>query len=110
MAISVDQLKLEIGAAAFEDLTDDEVAIILKNYSSDTIRLAGMKAFEILSKKFQPNYRMGRLYEELGSKYEYYQRMYDRYARMVRAGSVPNVDTTGKYQLDRNKWQVVGNG
>ena len=103
MAITPDALRIEIGSDAYGDLTSDEVNAICLKYSPGEERLAGMKAFELLSKKFKPSYRMGRMYEEQSQKYEHYNRIYARYASGVSAGYSPS-GLTGDDQLSRDKW------
>ena len=107
MAISTADLKMEIGSEAYAELYSEEVIHICQKYDSDEILLAGQKAFEILYKKFQPNYRMGRMYENLSDKFQAYKEIYDRYARSVNAGYVvvdedddnrtDNMDVSGFY-------------
>jgi hypothetical protein len=77
-------LKLEIGSEAFSNLTSAEVAHIVEKYSD--VKLAGMKAFELLWKKFKPTYRMGKLYEEESDKYQAYKEMYLLYTKQLGAG------------------------
>lgn len=75
-----------IGSEALSELTQDEKAIILGKFSDDQIYEAAMFAFSLLMKKYRPSYRMGRMYEELGQKYEFYYKLYVMYANMVKAG------------------------
>ena len=79
-----DDLKMEIGSEAYSDLSDEEVAFIVNNY--DDVKLAAMKSFEILWKKFQPTYRLGRLYEASSDKYLNYRSLYVHYSNMLGVG------------------------
>ena len=86
--MDADRLLLEIGSEAYNELTDDERTSLLNSYTNAQSKLAGMRAFELLMKKFQPTYRMGRMYEDLSAKYEHYRRMYMMYAQAVKAGKL----------------------
>lgn len=79
-------LLLEVGSGALNDLTTEEKNAILNKYSDGEEKLAGMKVFYILMRKFKPNYRMGRMYEDLSRKYEAYRDIYYEYARSTNAG------------------------
>ncbi len=96
-------LEREVGSEAFSDLTSDEVSYIVGTFSD--IKQAGMKAFEILWKKFKPTYRMGKLYEKDSEKYQNYRELYLLYTQTLGAGR-----TTSKVQnfvIKRNKWVDV---
>ena len=101
--ISEQDLELEIGSEAFSDLTTDEISHITSTYGD--IKQAGMKAFELLWKKFKPTYRMGKMYEKESEKYSNYRELYLLYSKSLGAGR-----TTSKVQnfvLERNKWVDV---
>jgi len=98
-------LLLEVGSEALNDLSDEEKIAILNKYESGQETLAALKVFSILMKKFKPTYRMGKMYEDLSAKYERYRDLYNLYAKMVRAGRVgQDPDTITKYDIDRWKW------
>ncbi|MCK4521998.1 MAG: hypothetical protein KAU20_05475 [Nanoarchaeota archaeon] len=95
-----EQLKLEIGSEAFLDLTPDEVAHFISEYSD--IKLAGMKVFELLWKKFKPTYRMGKLYEKESDRYKAYKEIFLQYVKQLSVGI-----HTGSSQaniIERSKW------
>jgi hypothetical protein len=103
-------LLLEVGSTAISDLTSDELAGILGLYTNAQVRLAGMKTFELLRKKFQPTYRMGRTYEELSKKYEWYDKLYKEYASSTGAGvSTGEDDLEDVETLDRYKFNSDAN-
>lgn len=89
-------LLLEIGSVAYADLTTGEINAIAARYSVADVKLAGMKAFELLSKKFEANYRMGRMYEHLSQKYEHYKVVYKRYLTQLNAGALAHSDDLGE--------------
>ena len=91
MALTENDLKLEVGTEGWEELTTDEQNSLL-SYSSLT--LAALKAFDLLRKKYRPTYRLGRAYEDLSSKYEHYAALYREYQRRVAVGEV--IDATGE--------------
>jgi len=95
-----DDLKLEIGSEAFEDLTLSEVAFIVGKYSD--VKQAGMKAFELLWKKFKPTYKMGRLYERESEKYTVYRNLYMMYSSQLGAGR--STSSVNNVKLKRNTW------
>lgn len=98
-------LLLEVGAQALRDLSTDEKTAILDKYEDGREKLAGMKVFNILRKKFQADYRMGRMYEDLSQKFEAYDRLYKEYAQAVKAGRLgldPSKNET--YTIDRYKF------
>lgn len=98
-------LLLEVGSEALNDLSDEEKIAILNRYESGQETLAALKVFSILMKKFKPTYRMGKMYEDLSAKYERYRDLYNLYARMVRAGRVgEDPDNITKYDVKRWKW------
>jgi hypothetical protein len=64
-----------------------------------------MKVFGLLAKKFQPNYRMGKMYEDLSQKYEAYQRIYNMYCRNMCAGRTTEpVEGTPRYDLEKTRY------
>ena len=95
-----EQLKLEIGSEAFLDLTPAEILHITGNYSD--MKMAGMKAFELLWKKFKPTYRMGKLYEKESDRYEAYKEIYFTYLRQVSVGV--RAGKTHVNVIERDKW------
>jgi len=92
MAITPDELLLEIGSEALSELTDKEIDAICQRYSN--VRQAGMRAFELLMRKYRPSYRMGRMYVRESEKFEFYRREYERLASMLGAGAVGQEDQT----------------
>lgn len=95
-------LLLEVGSEAIEDLTADEKDAILRKFSDSEPRRAGMKVFYILMRKFESDYRMGRMYEDLSQKYEAYRRIYNWYAKSVSAGSTTSGED--KFNVPRYKF------
>ena len=93
-------LELEIGGEALSDLTSDEITYIVTTFSD--IKQAGMKAFELLWKKFKPTYRMGKLYERESEKYQNYKEVYLLYSKMVSAGR--STSTISNKVINRNLW------
>lgn len=102
MSITDAQLKLEVGSEAYNELTSDEVSSLLSAY--DNARLAGMKTFELLMKKFQPTYRMGRMYEKLSEKFEHYWKIYNWYAQSMGSGKLANEDLGNERNVERYKF------
>lgn len=102
-------LLLEIGSVALGDLSEIEKDAILALYTNAEVRLAGMKTFELLRKKFQPNYRMGRTYEDLSRKYEWYDQLYKEYASSTAAGELGSDDFTDVETIDRYKFNSDAN-
>ena len=98
-------LLLEVGSEALSELTTDEKSAILNRYTNTQVKFAGMKTFDVLRKKFQPNYRMGRMYESLSQKFEFYNRMYTQYARDIRAGKLGHTDYGEKKSIDPDKFR-----
>ena len=98
-------LLLEVGSGALDDLTTDEKTAILARYTNAQVKYAGMKTFEVLSKKFQPNYRMGRMYEDLSDKFEAYRKIYRSYVRNIGSGKLAvDPSTQTRYDIERYKW------
>lgn len=103
MSITDSQLKLEIGSEAYSELTSDEVSSLLSTYNS--AKEAGMKTFELLMKKFQSTYRMGKAYEKLSDKFENYRRIYNWYAQQVSAGKLAkSSDLNEARNVERSKF------
>ena len=100
MTIDKDTLLLEVGQEALDELSADELNAVTRTYSSGQVKMAGMKVFELLMKKFQPNYRMGRMYESLSQKFEAYKDIYFQYARSVGAGKLAS-DTGDERNIQR---------
>lgn len=90
------ELLLEIGEEAYNDLSLRERTAIAAKYTAAQTRLAGLHAFQLLWKKFQPNYRMGKTYEALSEKFTAYRQIYNWYCQTVKAGKITATDT----QLD----------
>lgn len=109
--METDELLLEIGSQAYDDLTSTEISSLTTNYTSSQKSLAGMKAFDLLRKKFRSTYRMGRTYEKLSDKYEFYDRLYKEYAMTVAAGKVTSTsdDQEDRHNIDRYKFTADGN-
>lgn len=95
-----EQLKLEIGSEAFTHLTPEEVACITSGYSN--VKLAGMKAFELLWKKFKPTYRMGKLYEKESDRYVAYKEIYLQYVKQLSSGI--HTGNSQSSAIERSKW------
>ncbi|HID30659.1 MAG TPA: hypothetical protein EYP19_11725 [Desulfobacterales bacterium] len=99
------ELLLEVGSEAYNDLTTDEITAICTTYASSQKALGGMKAFELLMKKFQPTYRMGRMYKALSDKYEAYRCIYVWYTQHVDAGRLGvTEDLEDRRPVERYKW------
>jgi len=93
-------LLLEIGSEALSELSTDEKEALLARYTDAQASVAGLKAFGLLMKKFQPNYRMGKMYEDLSDKYEAYRRIYNLYCQNINAGR------TGSSGTDELKYDI----
>jgi hypothetical protein len=99
--INEQDLMIEIGGEAFADLSTDEVDYITENYSD--VKQAGMKAFEILWKKFKPTYRMGKLYEKESERYSTYKDIYLLYSKSLGAGRTTS-SSTSTSSITRDKF------
>ena len=99
-------LLLEVGAQALNDLSADEKIAILARYDDGQEKIAGMKVFSILMKKFKSDYRMGRLYEDRSQKYEAYRQIYREYCQMVSAGKL-SVDPATQDRWDVERYKFV---
>ena len=77
---------LEVTESAWAELSTAEKAGILAKYGDTQVFLCAMKVFDLLRKKFQPNYRMGKMYENLSEKYIFFDRLYKEYCQKVNAG------------------------
>lgn len=97
-------LLLEVGSEALAELSSDEKTAILAKYTDTQAALAGMRVFDVLRKKFQPNLKMGRMYEDLATKFRFYDEMYKQYARAVKAGRLGRTDFSSQRSIDRYKW------
>lgn len=95
---------LEVGSEALNELSLDEKIGILSKYTDSQVMLASMKVFKLLARKFQPNYRMGRMYENLGRKFEVYDQLYKEYARNVRAGKLAKTDFDQQKVIKKDKF------
>ena len=83
-----DELLLEIGSEAYSDLATAEITALCNKYSASQASQADLHAFQLLMKKFQATYKMGKTYEKLSDKYEAYTRVYNWYCNRVNAGSI----------------------
>jgi len=101
--ITEKDLLLEIGSEAYNDLTAEERELIIRTYETSQIKQAGMKAFDLLRKKFKCTYRMGRMYEALSEKYRAYESIWKSYLKQVRAGKTAK-DTGKEYNVERYKF------
>ena len=98
-------LTMEVGSEAVEELSSTEKTAILASYTNAQVKFAGMKVFDLLRKKFLPTYRMGRMYEDLSSKFEKYESLYREYCQTMNAGKLgEDPDDVTKYDVDRWKW------
>lgn len=86
MSISSSKLLLEIGSEAYERLTPTEISAICMNANS--VLEGAMKAFELLWKKYEPTYKMGKMYIRESDRYETYRRIHNWYCQKIRAGIV----------------------
>ena len=77
------ELKLEIGTEAYSELSAEEVSHLL---SLPSAKLAALRAFDLLRKKYKPAYRIGRTWEDQGAKYEFYDRLYREYLTLTGTG------------------------
>jgi hypothetical protein len=103
MTLSENELMVEIGSEAYSELTDREITAILNMFSSSQVKLAGMKSFELLMKKFQPTYRMGRMYEQLSAKFDAYAKIYSWYTQRMGSGKIAKTTGTER-NIERYKW------
>jgi len=98
-------LLLEVGEEALIELSTNELSLILNLYDDSQARIAAMRVFDILRKKFKPSYRMGSLFEDRAAKYRAYENLYKEYASSVGAGKLGTpVADTDVVDIDRNKW------
>lgn len=97
-------LLLEVGSEALAELSTAEKAAILAKYTEAQVVIAGMRVFDVLRKKFQPNLKMGRMYEELAAKYHFYDKLYNQYAQAVRAGRLGRTDFSDQRSIERYKF------
>lgn len=97
---------LEIGQVPWGELTPMEQELIMLKYTDEQVGLAAMKVFDLLRKKYQPNYKMGKMYEELSAKYEYYNRVYLGYCQSVHAGRLAHSDFDKALLLNGDKFRA----
>lgn len=97
-------LLLEVGSEALDELSSDEKDAILARYTDAQASVAGMKVFGLLMKKYQPNYRMGKMYENLSDKYEAYRKIYLDYCRNINAGRSKASTGEQDYPLRKDKY------
>lgn len=98
-------LLILIGEVPLSELSAAEKAAILNTFDESQIGEATLRVFDLLRKKFQPNYRMGKMYEELSQKYEFYNRLYNQCAQTVRAGKLGHTNFTEQITLNGNKFR-----
>lgn len=96
-------LILEVGADPLADLSAAEKSAILAKYTDEQVRHAAIKVFDLLRKKYKANYRMGRMYENLGDKYKYYDQLYHEYLSNTGAGR--NASATSAESVDTRKFR-----
>jgi len=77
---------LEITEDVWAELSAAEQAGLLTKYGDTQVLLCAKHVFDLLRKKFKPNYRMGKMYEDLAEKYKFYDRMFKEYCQRVNAG------------------------
>lgn len=82
------ELLLEIGQGAYDDLSASEIAALCEKYSAAYSSHAGLHAFQLLMKNFKATYRMGKTYEKLSEKYKSYKETYNWYASRIKAGKI----------------------
>lgn len=109
--MTLDDLLLEIGSEAYSELTISERAALAGKYSVAQTRIAGLHAFQLLMKKFQPSYRMGKTYENLSEKFEAYRSLYNWYCQTVKAGKLTVTDTEldDVLTMDKDKFHPDAN-
>lgn len=90
--MTLDDLLLEIGEEAYNELALVERNAIAAKYSVAQTRMAGLHSFQLLMKKFRPHYRMGKTYEALGDKFKSYKETYNWYCQTVKAGKITATD------------------
>ena len=90
--MTLDDLLLEIGSEAYSEMSIADRGAIAAKYTVAQTRMAGLHAFQLLMKKYKPNYRMGKVYEALGDKFDHYRKMYNWYCQTVKAGSITATD------------------
>ena len=98
-----DRLLLEVGAQAIKDLSTDELYLLLDKYENGQETLAGIHVFNILTKKFKGNWRMGRMYRHDSQKYEAYRQVQREYARSLNAGRSGGTPTPDQSLRDKFK-------
>ena len=105
------ELLLEIGSEAYADLSSTEIAALNAKYSAAQSRIAGLHAFQLLMKKFQATYRMGKTYEALSHKYDAYRKVYNWYCQTVQAGIITATDAEldDVATIDNNKFAADEN-
>jgi hypothetical protein len=105
MAITEDDLMLEVGSEVLDELTIKEKATILAKYSLGTIKIAAMKVFYVAAMKFKPSYKMGSTFEDLAAKYRKYWDMYCFLAKSLKAGYTTGSNSANNtVVVDRWKW------
>lgn len=78
-----ENLLFEVGSQALNDLAPEEKDLILSKYEDGQEKIAGLKVFSILMKKFKSDYRMGRMYENRSQRYKAYRLIYLDYAQSL---------------------------
>lgn len=84
--MTADELSLIIGEEAFLTLSETERNAIAAKFTVAQTQLAAMASFDLLRKKFQPSYKMGRLHEASSEKFLFYDKLYKEYASTLNAG------------------------
>lgn len=109
--MTYDELVLEIGEEAFDELSTREKNAIAAKYTLTQTRLAGLHVFQLLMKKFKPHYRMGKTYEALGDKFTRYREIYNWYCQTVQAGKITATDTQldAVETIDKDKFSANAN-
>ena len=106
-----DELLLEIGSEAYSDLAAVEITALCAKYSAAQAAQAGLHSFQLLMKKFQATYKMGKTYEKLSDKYNAYTKVYNWYCGRVNAGSVTATDAelAAVATIDKDKFAADEN-
>lgn len=105
MALTENDILLEVGSEALEDLTAKEKATILETFSPGQEKVAAMKIFYLLALKFKPSYKMGSTFEDLSAKYRKYWEIYCHLAKTLNAGRTTGSESANNtVEVDRWKW------
>jgi hypothetical protein len=96
---------LEVTEAVWAELSAAEKAGMLAKYADTQVLPCAMHVFNLLRKKFQPNYRMGKMYENLSDKYKFFDQLYKEYTQKVNAGYTSPVSETYE-QIDVDRFRA----